>query len=345
MNENSTYYTDLITRYFSGEILGDELVLLSDWLKSDEQNREIFVQHQKTWHLIEKKNIQSTIDVDKEWISMQAKMNAANSEHQSPAKVISLNQNKNIFRISVQNIWKVAATVSILLVSSFLLYYYISKPSNIVVTAQATNIEQVLPDGSIISLHAGSQITYPSTFTGHTRNVELKGEAYFKVTHDKTKPFIVTSGNARVEVLGTQFNVNTKSQSGAMEVVLTAGKVSVYFDGKPTENVVLMPGEKALLSSKKNQIQKTINADPNYMAWKTHELVFDNESLGDVVNTLQNVYQTQIKLSDPKLSDCRVTATFSNQTLESVLQVLKETLDLKIKQNGNQLEVSGKNCN
>ena len=345
MNENSTYYTDLITRYFSGEISGGELILLSDWLKSDEQNREIFVQHQKTWHLIEKKNIQSTVDVDKEWISLQAKMNAATAENQSPAKIFSLNQNKNIFRISVQNTWKVAATITILLASSFLLYYYISKPSNIVVTAQATNIEQVLPDGSVISLHAGSQITYPSTFTGHTRNVELKGEAYFKVTHDKTKPFIVTSGNARVEVLGTQFNVNTKSQSGAMEVVLTAGKVSVYFEGKPKKNVVLMPGEKALLSSEKNQIQKTINADPNYMAWKTHELVFDNESLGDVVNTLQNVYQTQIKLSDSKLAGCRVTATFSNQTLESVLQVLKETLDLKVKQNGNQLEVSGKNCN
>jgi transmembrane sensor len=345
MNENSTYYTDLITRYFAGEISGDELVLLSDWLKTDEQNREIFVQHQKTWHLIEKKNIQSIINVDNEWISMQSKMNATIPENQNPTQVISLNQNRNILKSSFQNIWKIAAAVTILLVSSFLLYYYISKPSNIVVTAQATNIDQVLPDGSVISLHAGSQIIYPSTFTGHTRNVELKGEAYFKVTHDKTKPFIVTSGNARVEVLGTQFNVNTKSQSGAMEVVLTAGKVSVYFDGKPKENVVLMPGEKALLSSEKNEIQKTTNADPNYMAWKTHELIFDNESLSDVINTLQNVYQTQIRLSDSHLAGCRVTATFSNQTLESVLQVLKETLDLKVKQNGNQLEVSGKICN
>ena len=344
MNDNSTYYTDLITRYFSGEITEDELRLLSDWLKNDPQNSETFRQYQKTWRLVEKQNIQSSINIDEEWIAMQAKMNVSSPGNNASAKVISLNQNRNQRIFPLQNYLKVAAAIIILLASSFLLYQYISKPGNIVVTAQAGNMDQVLPDGSVVSLHAGSQITYPAKFASNSRNVELKGEAYFKVTHDKTKPFIVSSGDARVEVLGTQFNVNTNSPSGAMEVVLTSGKVSVYYKEKPADNVLLLPGEKAIVNTGQKQISKSANTDPNYIAWKTRVLVFDNETLGQVVNTLRNVYQTPITLADSQLSGCRVTASFNAQSLESVLQVIKETLDLQLKQNGKVIVISGKGC-
>lgn len=344
MNNNSTYYTDLITRYFSGEITEEELRLLSEWLKADPQHEEAFVQYKKTWQLIERQNIHSSINVDQEWVTMQAKMNAPASGKDASAKVISLAQNKSRAAFSMQNIWKMAAAVTILLVSSFLLYFYILNPSEIVVTASAGNLEKMLPDGSVVSLHAGSEITYPSKFAVNMRKVGLKGEAYFKIAHDKTRPFIVASGDARVEVLGTQFNVKSNSSSNTMEVVLTSGRVSVYFKEKPQENVLLIPGEKAILNAGQKQIHKLTNTDDNYMAWKTRLLVFNDETLAQVVNTLQNVYQTPVHLADVQLSGCRVTASFNNQSLESVLQVLKETLDLKVKQNGNKIEISGKSC-
>jgi transmembrane sensor len=337
MNESSTYYTDLITRYFSSEIAEDELQLLSDWLKSDPENERIFRQFQNTWQLVEKQKIHSSVDTDKEWITMQAKMN-------NSVKVIPLNQNRSNLKSSIQNIWKVAATVIILLGFSGLLYYYLSKPTNIVVTAQATNMEQVLPDGSVVSLHAGSRITYPEKFSSGTRNVELDGEAYFIVAHDKAKPFIVASGDARVKVLGTQFNVNTRVSSGTVAVVLTSGKVSVYYKQTPQKKVLLVPGEKAELNSDRKEIHKTTNTDPNYMAWKTRVLVFNNETLAQVVKTLQNVYQMPVKITDTQLLGCRVTATFDDQSLQSVLEVLKETLGLEVKRTGGIIEISGKSC-
>ena len=343
MNENSTYHTDLITRYFSGETTEEELRLLSEWLKADVQNEMLFTQYRKTWQLVEKQKIHSSVKPDLEWMDLQAKINTIKLQDDAQGRVVQLNQNK--YRVSsFRSIWLSAAAVVILFVSTVQLYYYFSKPANITVTAQATNMEQVLPDGSVVSLHAGSQITYPETFAANTRKVELKGEAYFKVIHDKTKPFIVSSGNARIEVLGTQFNVNTKTSAGTIEVVLTSGKVSVYFKSHPKENILLDPGEKAVLSTDQNLISKSTNADPNYMAWKTRVLVFDNETLAQVVNTLQNVYQIPVKLANPALSECHVTASFDNQSIESVLQVIKETLDLSVKQNGNSIEVSGKSC-
>ena len=344
MNDSATYYTGLITRYFSGEILEDELHLLSEWLKADPQNEELFRQNLKTWHLLEKQVIGSKINTDHEWIAMQAKMNALDAGTGSSVKVVSLNQNSNSLKSYFQNIWKVAAVVTILLASSALLYLYISKPAAITITAQGTNVEQVLPDGSVVSLHAGSQITYPERFSSGTRNVELNGEGYFKVTHDKSRPFIVASGEARVKVLGTQFNVNTHTMAGTMEVVLTSGKVSVYYKAMPQENVLLMPGEKAEFVTEQNQIRKTANTDPNYLAWKTRVLVFNNETLLQVVNTLQNVYQTPIQLADVQLTGCRVTASFNDQSLQSVLEVIKETLDLQVNQKGGIVEISGNAC-
>jgi ferric-dicitrate binding protein FerR (iron transport regulator) len=342
MNENSTYYTDLITRYFSGEISEDELRLLSDWLKTDAQNVETFRQYQKTWQLIEKQKIHSYINLDQEWKALQVKMASSGNDNQ--AKVISLNQNSNTNPFAFRKIWKVAATVTILLAASFLLYFNLAKLQDVVVTAQASNMVQVLPDGTVVSLHTGSQIKYAAKFDSKIRIVELKGEAYFEVAHDKTKPFIVASGDARVKVLGTKFNINTLTSAGTMEVVLTSGKVSVFYKRSPQENVMLNPGEKAVLVIDQKQISKLANSDPNYMAWKTHVLLFDNESLAQVVKTLQNVYQIPVKLADPELSECRVTASFDNQSLESVLEVIKETLDLQVKQKGNIIEVSGKSC-
>ncbi len=342
MNDNTTYYTDLITRYFAGEIGEDELRLLSDWLAASPVNEEFFRQYHKTWLLVEKQKFSQSIDMDKEWSDLQSKINSLPETSEAP-KVVSINTESHKRQASFFTLQRVAA-VAIILVSTFLLYFYFSKPSEIIVTAQAENIEQLLPDGSVVSLHAGSQLTYPEKFTSKNRNVKLKGEAYFKVTHDGSKPFIVASGDARVEVLGTEFNVNTSSAEGNMEVVLTSGKVSVYYTEKPAENVLLLPGEKAELIADQKFIRKETNTDPNYMAWKTRVLVFDNESLAQVVKTLRSVYQTSVILKDEQLTECRVTASFNDQSLESVLEVLKQTLELQVQKDGENITISGNGC-
>jgi transmembrane sensor len=259
-------------------------------------------------------------------------------------KAVPLKRNRHGIKSTFQYIWKAAAVAIILLSASFLLYLYLSKPKEIVILAQTKNLEQLLPDGSVVYLHAGSQITYPEKFSSEKRNVELEGKAYFEVAHNKTKPFIVASGDARVEVIGTRFNVNTRKSGGSMEVVLTSGKVSLYFKGMKKDNLLLMPGEKAEVFTGKKVISKTLNTDPNYMAWKTRVIVFNDESLGEVVKTLQDVYQTPVRLVNQQLSQCRVTASFNDQSLQSVLEVIKETLGLQVKQNGNSIELSGNGC-
>jgi ferric-dicitrate binding protein FerR (iron transport regulator) len=229
-----------------------------------------------------------------------------------------------------------------MLTVSALAYYYIATPKTVLLAAGKTSLEQTLPDGTIVTLNAGSSIEYPEKFLSSTRSVNLKGEAYFQVTHDASHPFIVSANNASIEVLGTSFNVNTGALTGKMTVLLTEGKVAVYLKSNTKEKIHLAPGEKAEVENK--TIKKSVISDANYMSWKTGRIVFDNTSLKQIAETLTQVYQTQVTVA-PGLEKCTVTANFNNQSLEAVLNVLKATLDLQVIEKNNSLEITGKACN
>ena len=344
MENNPTYYTDLISRYFSGELAGGELKILSDWLRADSANRDLFREYQSTWHLLAKSGIDSAIKLDEEWEILQNRIERGSSGSEIPQKRIAAEMaEKNGFFV-FRNLWKAAAVIIVLVASSLMLYFFFAKPNDIVLTARAGNMMIRLPDGSEVALNLGSTITYPEKFTGNKRRIEISGEAYFNVKHDKTKPFVISSGDARVEVLGTSFNVNTRAASGNIEVVLTTGKVAVYFKEHKAEKVILAPGEKAEIEKSGQKILKSANSDPNYMAWKTKKLVFENTTLEAIVATLNNVYHSNIKRPDTELANCRVTVTFNNQPISAVLNVLQKTLDLKITESATSVEISGKGC-
>jgi len=248
---------------------------------------------------------------------------------------------------------RVAAVLVILAIPSFFLYKYLEKPAMKELAANTGRIETILPDGSRITLNTGAVIRYPEHFQGKKRSVSLEGEAYFDVAHNASQPFIIATDGIRVEVKGTSFYINTRSMSGDFELVLTTGKVDLSFENqdglhgetKPGEKslpVHIEPGQKAIIHG--HRITIRANEDVNYMAWKTRRIAFSNEPLNAVVALLSKVYQADVRLGDPALAQCRLTATFDNQSLESVLNVLKATLDVDIRNSGSLVEISGKGC-
>lgn len=341
MNKQLTYYTDLISRYFAGEATPAEIQELSGWIEESTENRKIFDDYKKAWELVEQSMLDQKIDLDAEWSTLGARMKDPSAF--SATKVIPMVQEAGN-RGSRNMMWKIAASVIVLLVSAAALFYYYSLPTMVTVTADAGTIEKVLPDGSIITLNKGASIEYPEEFDGKTRPVKLSGEAYFNVAHNKAKPFIVTGENVKVEVLGTTFNLNTHNSEGNLCVVLSSGKVSLCFTDRSADKIILLPGEKAEVATQSHHIIKSVNPDPNYMAWKTGHIVFDNVPLAGIINTLNSIYHTKIILSDAGIGNCRVTATFDQQPVASILKVLKGTLDLKVTESGNTITLSGKPC-
>jgi transmembrane sensor len=341
MENNPAYYTDLISRYFSAELSGKELQVLSDWLKADKANKDLFREYQATWQLLAKSAIE-VINLDDEWDALQHRIQLGSSDIKVP--ISTINEAAKIRFSGFRSFRKVAAAILVLVASSFMLYFYFAYPRKIELTAKTGNMLIRLPDGTAVALNMGSTITYPEKFIGVKREIEISGEAYLHVKHDSTIPFVISSGNVCLEVLGTSFNVNTQASSGKMEVVLTTGRVAVYYEKRKEEKVILAPGEKAEIEKSGQKILKTTNSDPNYRAWETRKLVFDNTTLGEIVRTMNSVYHVNIRLRDNELAGCRVTATFSEQPLNAVLNVLQKTLDLQITKSAASVEISGKGC-
>ncbi len=191
-----------------------------------------------------------------------------------------------------------------------------------------------LSDGTLVSLNSDTQLKYPKKFGKDTREVTIEGEAFFEVKPNKNKPFIIHAGNAQIKVLGTSFNVSAYPRARLVEVIVETGKVKVSNKLTVTEQtneLILDPGDKGTLVYSSNALLKTTNQDPNFMAWKTHNLIFRATSLSEVISNLEKVYKVNIRLDDPKLNGLLLTAHFNDYPLEFILKVIGTTFQMETK--------------
>lgn len=149
-----------------------------------------------------------------------------------------------------------------------------------------------LPDGSKVWLNSSSTLRYPALFSGNTREVELNGEAFFDVAKDKTKPFKVTTKDQIVEVLGTQFNINSYSDEGTFKTTLIEGSVKIIYKD---EVVLLSPGQQFQPSSRG---VKVLEADTEeVIAWKNGYFLFKNEDIESIMRKLSRWYNVEVSYS------------------------------------------------
>ena len=337
MENNQTYYQGLITRYFSGEANAEEIQVISDWIKSDIENKNEFNRIQEAWLNIEKFKIDSSINVDDEWTIFKSKVNFNESKiNKETIEVSMVSVSKSNY-----NYIRIAAILLLIATISTFLYLHFNNVNEKIVVAQLNSQENILPDGSKVTLNAGASLEYPCKFNKAKRVVKLKGEAYFNVKHDEKKPFVIKVDDIKIEVLGTSFYVNT-NKDGKVEVILTNGKVAIYYKNDTSKKQILSPGEKADASKNKEEIVKVENVDKNYMAFKTKEIVFDNTPIEEAVRILNNVYHSNIIIKYNKMPN--VSGVYHYQTLDSVLTVMKDANVFKVKKSSSSIEISGNEC-
>jgi transmembrane sensor len=262
---------------------------------------------------------------------------------------INLAQSKKLIQISSQdvikhkkrerliNIFMRAAAILLLPVLCFGLYFslkYQSVKTNHVFVSQAYNevysspdaiTKIVLPDGSNVWLNHSSSLKYPASFQGDTRQVELNGEGYFEVAHNPRNPFIVQAGRFRIKAVGTAFNVMAYPDEDKVETSLINGKVELQMlDLKG--NVVPMgkmnPDEFTVYNKMNNEVTTLIIGDDRNFSWKSGKLVFNNEPIGEVAKKLSRWFNVDIRVKDPELLKLTYTATFVNETLPQVMELI-----------------------
>jgi ferric-dicitrate binding protein FerR (iron transport regulator) len=228
--------------------------------------------------------------------------------------------------------WMQAAAILVMLaIGGGLAYYFTGQNRVEMLTAQsgANPLIDTLPDGTVITLNKNSSITYPSKFEGNTRLVTLKGEAFFDVAHDKTKPFIIDADNASIKVVGTSFNV--KSNALKTEIVVETGIVEV----KKMENVIrVVHNQKAIVTKDKAAPEMETNTDQLYNYYRTKEFVCDNTPLWKLAEILNEAYDVNINIPDASTRNLPLSTTFHDEPLDDILKVVCATLNLHMERNG-----------
>lgn len=313
-----------IAKYLSGEMTAGEEKIFEGWLNSEAENIELFNKVKMDWENFE--GLAAQVDTQSAWNKLENKLKKDGLLREK--KEISLNN-------LLASYAKVAAMLIVLLVAGYFAYTIFDFEKNIVQTATNESQQIVLPDGSKVTLYQNSKIIYNNDFIAETRLVELEGEAFFEVERNESIPFIVHTETAQVTVLGTSFNVNTKKTENNVEVFVKTGKVELKSDKNKALALYLEPGEIGYCTN--GNLEKIKNADDNYIAWKTRNLVFKNTSLIDVIYVVEKVYMIDIQYNEQDVNNLRITTSFNDQKLETVLNVIAKTFDFSYSKNKNQV--------
>lgn len=207
---------------------------------------------------------------------------------------------------------------------------------NTVETPAGGKYQVNLPDGTRVWLNSSSALRFPAMFSGDTRDVELTGEAYFDVSSNKSRPFRVKSKDQVVEVLGTQFNINSYPEEGAVKTTLIEGSVKVHYQDKV---VMLNPGQQFQSTAASTTI-KTVPVDTDEVtSWKDGYFMFKNEDIHSVMRKISRWYDVEVVYAGNVPSVGFGGNISRSKDLAEVLAVLQLTNVVKFKVEGRRVTV------
>ena len=304
---------ELLFRYCEGKLSGDERKHVEEWISASKENEELAKTVHELYWAADTLSVMDKVDADKALKKVNGKL--------------VRRKFKTVF------LWaeRAAAIMFIPLLSAYLFQIKNSDVAEARMMEIRTNPGMttafVLPDGTNVSLNSGSVLRYPEFFSGDKREVELIGEAFFDVTKDPNKRFVVkTTGDERVEVLGTSFNMEAFPGDSILSTTLLEGKVRFVSDAG---SVQMSPGEKLVYNNKTSKAKLTKTNGEAETAWKYGKIIFDNTPFNEVLRMLSKRFNVDFLVKNEKYRKDSFTGTFSTQRLEQVLDVFSISSKIK----------------
>jgi len=259
---------------------------------------------------------------------------------------------------------------SILLVSGIGLWVYIqinvSKPEQLTVALSQKTLNKTanpevirLPDNSTVILKAGSKLSYSTRFNEKVREVYLDGEAFFEVSKDSKRPFIVRTNELITKVLGTSFSVKAYNKDKEFSVRVNTGKVSVFTKADATtysiasqslknvgHGVLIMPNQEVTFYRNEIKLIKKQLEKPTELSAEVTQfsLNFKDAPFSEVVKALNKAYNINITYDESKMANCPLTASLSNQHLYEKLDLICQALEATYEIVDGEIVINGKGC-
>ncbi|UAY56917.1 FecR family protein [Arachidicoccus terrestris] len=247
-------------------------------------------------------------------------------------------------------VWLAAASVIILLMIP--VYVLWMKPSaeintKVVIEKVAeTNMAQIkqlqLSDGSKVWLNAKSRLRYTDSFGSHSRDVYLDGQAYFEISRDTKRPFVVHTSSWQVTVLGTHFDVSDYMEDNDVTVSVLSGKVAVQSTRQQkTPAAILHPGEQLEYDKRSHELNSEVFAHDQQPSWIRKEVVFYHTKMEDIAGYIKRNYGLAVSFANPSLSETEVSGNFGKiEDAKELLEILCLTINAEYKANGKKILIT-----
>lgn len=314
MNANRNIEELLAARLLSGEASPAERALHTAQLQKDAQYRDSWEAYVALWTMSGEAFVLEDVDTESAW-------NKVKALSFSPVKV--RRQKLILLRYA-------ALLAGVLLVGAL---WWLWPGADVPATTEMMaggdlRQEVLLSDGTQVTLNAGSRLVYHQPFTGDERRVQLSGEAWFDVAPDAQVPFFVETDALVIRVIGTAFNVRSFTDVELSQVEVGSGIVEVHSLANANESVRLAAGD-GVVYSRSNQHLAKVKANPNFMAWKTGRIQFQETPMAEVLETLERVYNQPLKVRDTSILEEQLGGTFNDTSFEYVLDVVCKTFNLE----------------
>ncbi len=344
MKENLFY--DLLSLKLSGDATKDQLLQLEQLMLAYPEWRIIHDEMVKPGYLY------TEAAVSQAYAAHSAKMQIAgkltDNDDLTTYSIFGVAKRKPLLK----RVWPYASAAAVLLFA--IAVYWVTQVqktvphSNEITTKKGSRSSVILPDGTQVWLNVDSKISYNNNFGERLREVQLIGEAYFDVAHDKQHPFIIHTSNANIKVLGTAFNVRNYPSDKAVEATLIRGKIEVTLNARPDNIIVLKPLEKIIIqkvdsahvqnaasvASNSTDIidNKVILTSVSYnkrdsliaeTGWLDDKMVFINQSLESIAKELERKFNVSIVFKTQQPKSYHYTGVFHTESISEILYIFK----------------------
>lgn len=309
---NNFDYT-LLAKYLSGEATPEEAIEVDDWIMYSEKNRLLFEQASAAWQ--------------------------GNAPFQAGHAIKPFKRAIYLYRVGI--------AASLLLLAGALWLLVRSDPkrpsgnitsnavSNVTKWAHKNILRDTLPDNSIVVQSTNSVLQYASDFNTGNREVHLAGEAWFNVTPNKAKPFLLNIGNLRVAVLGTAFNV--QQSPSKIEVSVKTGSVMMSIN---SDSLIVNAGQQGIYDIKENKFILLKSFNINDQAYATKILSFENSTLKEIAAQVEKAYGVRVVFLNEKIKNLTMSSSFDNNPIEYIFEVISITLPVNYKIKNNVVYIS-----
>lgn len=369
LNQYIRMEKELLHKYFRGETLPEEEKLIMDWAEASAENHHEYLEERKIWNalLIHYYNVDNKAAVAKRFSLYHLYKYAAavavililagtymvytyhspelltlqeiseptllinNKEHIAlteksftiEKKRTKINNDHENNKLSYQRQEKQSAKEEI--------------TTNRLLIPHGKTYQLTLPDGTIVTLNAESELTFPSQFDSQTRTVSLKGEAFFQVAKNKDKPFIVHTEQMDVRVLGTTFNVSNYAEDNMLRTTLIEGSVCIEQNGN-TQHI--RPSEQYIYNKETNETAVQVVDTDLYTSWTNNEYIFRNTTLEDILTQIGHWYKFHTDYETPSLKEKRFSFTIGRDaTLDQIIRFINNTEEIYIERNNENIHI------